>query len=469
MKTSSALVALALTVGPLHADFSSNQPATSVLGQPDFITSGMPSAAADNVAIPTDVAMDPSTGKVFVSDSNRSRVLRFSSVAAYQTGAAAEAVLGQATFDGAASNRGGSAGPNTMSVPQGIACDGAGRLWVPDGLNHRVLRFDSAATKANGADADGVLGQSSFTLIGAGAGTAGLETPTDISVDATGSLWVADFGNNRVLRFSSAAGRANGAPANQVLGQSTFATDASAGGAAGMSQPIALFVDGQLRLWVALFAQHRVLRFDNAAAKGDGGSADRVLGQADFDSTATTPITADSLKSPTGCVLASDGTLWVSDSGNRRVLGYRNAIGKTSGSSADLVLGQPGFDTADVFGASERSFNESRGLTVGRDGVLLVTDIGFNRILRFSPTVEITAPPRATARNGRATIRGTSKFASTVTFKGAKGGIKRAGGTVASWRVSLTGLKRPTTRVPVKAAAFDGRSARKVVVVKSRR
>lgn len=469
MKTASPLVALLLTVVPLRADFANNQPASSVLGKPDFTSTSVVPTAADNFVQPLKAVVDPTTAKVFVLDNSRHRVLRFSSTAAYQTGSAAEGVLGQVGFAVGTANQGGAAGAGTLSNPNGIAVDAAGRLWVADSGNNRVLRFDTASAKGNGAAADGVLGQTNFTATGSATTDNGLNSPGDVFVDRTGSLWVADFLNNRVLRYSSAAERANGAAANQVLGQANFTSAVASLGSAGMHHPNSLFVDSSLRLWSISRSQNRILRFDNAASKGNGGNADAVLGQVDFNSSASTPVTAATLNFPYGCTVTSDGTLWISDGDNHRVLGFKNAATKASGANADFVLGQPSFDTNDVFPATAMSLNIPFGLSQGQDGVLFVADLGFGRVLRFSPTVEITAPARATARNGRITLRGTSKFASTVTFKGAKGGFKRAAGTAANWRANLSGLKRPTTRVPVKAAAFDGRSAQKIVVVKSRR
>lgn len=69
-------------------------------------------------------------------------------------------MLGQPDF---ISNTFATATASVMFAPCGIALDSAGRLWVADYNNSRVLRFDSAAGKPNGAAADGVLGQSDFT------------------------------------------------------------------------------------------------------------------------------------------------------------------------------------------------------------------------------------------------------------------------------------------------------------------
>ncbi len=41
----------------------------------------------------------------------------------------------------------------------------SGRLWVADFFNYRLLRFDNAAGKINGGNADGVLGQPDFNNV----------------------------------------------------------------------------------------------------------------------------------------------------------------------------------------------------------------------------------------------------------------------------------------------------------------
>jgi hypothetical protein len=76
-----------------------------------------------------------------------------------------------------------------MFFPTGVAIDSAGRLWV--------------AGKANGAAADGVLGQSDFGSRNSATTASGMYFPSGVAMDSAGRLWVADYGNNRVLRFDN--------------------------------------------------------------------------------------------------------------------------------------------------------------------------------------------------------------------------------------------------------------------------
>lgn len=185
------------------------------------------------------LAVDQATQKIFVGDQARNRILRFSSAASLQNGAGAEAVLGQADFTSIAPG----AGPDHLNGPQGLWCDTSGRLWVADSGNNRVLRFNNAATISSGASANGVLGQVNFTNSAPGVSASSLRYPQGLVTDNVGHLYVADTSNHRVLRFSSAASLANGAPASGVLGHPDFITRTLKGSAADtLSSPVAVAI-----------------------------------------------------------------------------------------------------------------------------------------------------------------------------------------------------------------------------------
>jgi len=90
--------------------------------------------------VPFGGAIDPISGKVFVADANNKRVLRFASGAALINGAAADGVLGQPNFSSSII----ATSASGMYNPFGLAADSAGRLWVADASNSRVLRFGDA-------------------------------------------------------------------------------------------------------------------------------------------------------------------------------------------------------------------------------------------------------------------------------------------------------------------------------------
>jgi len=76
-------------------------------------------------------------------------------------------------------------------------------------------------------------------------------------------LYVGDEGNSRVIVFTNAAAKANGANADNVLGQAIFTTSTAATTATGLSYPSTVFIDNvNNKIWVPDTYSHRILRFD---------------------------------------------------------------------------------------------------------------------------------------------------------------------------------------------------------------
>jgi DNA-binding beta-propeller fold protein YncE len=359
--------------------FSNGKPASSVLGQAGLTVTagnnrgGVP--GANTLSSPASVAVDPLTGKVFVADTGNNRVLRYASAAALANGAVAEAVLGQpnlATTAGAISR-------SRMTEPVSVCCDLDGRLWVLDG--NRVLRFDNAASAGTGANADGVLGQPDFTTATPGDAANRLGAPSAIIVSVTGSLWVASADLNRVSRFGNAAGKANGANADAVLGQPDFATFTAATTRSGLSSPGGLAVDLAGNLFVADTGNHRVLIFADAETLPNGSAADVVLGQL-LDTDAIAGDGPFGMDTPVDVSVNGAGTLFVADQGNDRILLFLNAAAKGDGGTADGVLGQANLDTQ-ATAALDRGFLTVQGLWADGNRRIWAADPGRARVLRF--------------------------------------------------------------------------------------
>jgi len=130
-------------------------------------------------------------------------------------------VLGQPDFTSSAS----ATTQSGMYYPSAVAVDPTThKVFVSEEINNRVLRFASIYALRNGAKAEAVLGQRNFTSNTADTTQSGMDEPEFVFVDGSGRLWVADYGNNRVLRFDHASTILSGAPANAVLGQPNFSS-----------------------------------------------------------------------------------------------------------------------------------------------------------------------------------------------------------------------------------------------------
>jgi len=342
---------LLLSAAPGMAQFANFPAADRVLGAPNFTTPGTGSDDATGLDYPAGVAVDPTSGKIFVASGGQNRVLRYANLAALANGANAEAALGQpdltTTTIGTSQTK--------MKSPYGVFVDGQGRLWVADTFNHRVLMFEGAATLSSGAPADLVLGQSTFVTDATAAGGSGMNTPVAVHVDADDDLWVADYFNRRVIGFLNVSSANNGDNAGCVIGQPDFMTTSPGSTDAKLTTPAGVVVDGSGSLWVSDQSNARVLRFDNAGSLPFGSVAAGVLGQTDF--TSNTPgLGAQKFASPQGLAFDTAGNLLVTDLTNNRVLVFRNGANAANGAAAIAVIGQADFasNTASI---SSRQLN----------------------------------------------------------------------------------------------------------------
>ena len=256
-------------------------------------------------------------------------------------------VIGQKDFTSRLPN-GGAPAVNQFSFywPSGIAFDKEGNLWVAELQNNRILEFYAPPASWGSSipiskSAGVVIGQKDFTssdVNSGGLSAISLESPLGMKFDLKGNLWVADAGNNRVLRYS--APLHTGQAADLVIGQKDFVSNNyGVGGerpsngtlnppatpvlpsADTLHTPYDLAFDSAGNLWVVDNGNNRVLRY--SAPLHTGQAADLVIGQKDFVSGEINSggLSASSLYDPRSIIL-SGNELWIGDNRNGRVRGY---------------------------------------------------------------------------------------------------------------------------------------------------
>jgi peptidoglycan hydrolase-like protein with peptidoglycan-binding domain/DNA-binding beta-propeller fold protein YncE len=206
--------------------FSDGENASFVLGQSSF-TAGSSATTQSGMNAPAGLAYDPLNQLLYVAEPSNNRVTVWNaSTTSIASGENASYVLGQADFVSNSS----ATTQSLMSSPQSVLYDATStRLFVSDGVNNRVLVFNTSSI-SNGMNASNVIGQSSFTTRGSPLSQSGLSTPSGLALDFWNNrLFVADGGNKRILSFNVATSTmANGMAAEAVFGQPDFTTNTSA-------------------------------------------------------------------------------------------------------------------------------------------------------------------------------------------------------------------------------------------------
>jgi uncharacterized repeat protein (TIGR01451 family) len=364
--------------------------ADAVLGQADFVSGtvnagGGPTATSLNE--PRGLIIDGVSGRLFVADSMNHRVLSWPDAAAFTNGQAADIVLGQPDFTSNSVNQGG-ANPTakTLNTPKSVATDSAGRLYVADSQNFRILRYDPPFT--TNMSAVSVFGQAgSFTT----ANQASIVTPTadnlgnpdGIAIDANDKLYCADRFLSRVSLYSTPLASTS---ADLVIGQPNLTTAGGNLTQTGLDHCSGVALDAAGNLYVGDEFNNRVMLF--LAPLSSGKAAARVFGQPDFASNTANNggISASTINySGSSATVAVDpvtGNLYVADALNNRVLEYADP---QTDSTASRVFGQANFTTAtpNTGGRSASTLQDVAGVAVDSAGSLYVSDRLNHRVLRY--------------------------------------------------------------------------------------
>lgn len=313
---------------------------------------------------------------LYVADSGNHRVLYFP-----KDSTTATRVYGQPSFISGSQNRGaGAAGQDRLFAPEGITLSLTGELYIADKSNHRVVVYP----KDDASTANRVYGQfGSFTINTSGVTNDKFNAPGSITFDKNGNYYISELANHRVLYYSSGTfipNKVYGQQAgNFTCGQIQYASGACIGpsvSANGLANPMTITIDPTNDdVYLMDQSDQRVLGY------GNGGSTipTKLFGQSSF-TTQTLACTATQFNGgPTDANYDANGNMFITDSGGgHRVL----ILAPPYTGTPILVLGQTNFTTCAPAATDER-LNNPQFLEFDSFGNLYVSDTGNNRILVF--------------------------------------------------------------------------------------
>ena len=314
-------------------------------------------ATSAGLGRPVGFAID-GQGNIFIADFRHNRVRRVDAATGVITTVAG---TGESGFFG----DGGPATDAELWFPRGVAVDSQGNLYIADYSNNRVRRVDAATgliTTVAGT------GESGFNGDFIQATAASLYGPSDVELDPTGNLFIADLFNHRVRMVNAS----NGVIFTVAgTGDPGFFGDGGPADDAQLNFPRDI-ARNDLGFFIADSRNNRVRRVDNATRiittvagsgepgySGDGG-----------------PATFATLNSPSGVAVDGQGNIFIADSSNRvvrKVSAFSGTI-LTFAGSGDLGFSGDGGPAV----LAELFF--PRRVAVDAEGNVLVMDRSNNRL-----------------------------------------------------------------------------------------
>ncbi|CAM2968117.1 Por secretion system C-terminal sorting domain-containing protein [Flavobacterium succinicans] len=306
----------------LYFFYTNAQTVTTFAGSTEGLADGTGTAA--KFYVPNGVAVDDA-GNVFVADTRNSRIRKIT----------ANGVV--TTWTEAAPR---------FFYPYGVAVNAVGNVFATDIYYKHISKI---------AD-NGVI---SVLLSNSTSGqTIHLDTPYGVAVDASENVYVADRNNNRILKIT---------PTREVtiLAGGSVGTSDGTGTSAQFNYPNGLAIDGAGNVFVADTSNGRIRKI----------TPEGVVTTLAGDDTGT----AAHFKSPNGVAVDNAGNVYVADTGNNRIQKI-----SANGVVTTLAGGSQGF--ADGTGTAARFSNPS-GVAIASDGTIFVADTGNNRIRKITNTL----------------------------------------------------------------------------------
>ena len=309
---------------------------------------------------PQGIALD-SMGNLYIADSvnNRIRIVNPAGVINTFAGTGASSPGGGGTF-----NDGGLAINGLLRLPSGVCLDSSGNVYIAD-TGDNLIRKVTTDGIINSVAGDGFGGYWGDTF---GALQAGLHTPTDVAVDSSGNIYIADSANADIREVTVSTGIINTIAGNASVGDTG---DGGPATSAALMTPYALTLDSSGNVY---FVENGDSVIRKVTVSTTFITTVAGNGTAGFSGDGS-PATKAQLNFPGGMAVDSSGNMYIADSLNLR-------IRKVTGSTISTIAGNGVLSySGDGGPAGSAQLNKPQAVAVDTSGNFYFADT-LNNVVR---------------------------------------------------------------------------------------
>ena len=203
-------------------------------------------ATAAELSYPSGVALD-AKGNIYIADMGNNRIRIVNKAGVINTIAG----NGNSGYSG----DGGLATAAELNSPYGLTVDIFGNIYIADNLNNRIRKINNAGIISTIAG-NGTAGYSGDGIV---ATMAELYSPFGVSVDSLGDIYIADEINNRIRKINS-TGIISTIAGNGTQG---YSGDGGPATAAEINSPPGVAVDASGNIYIADYGNQRVRKINS--------------------------------------------------------------------------------------------------------------------------------------------------------------------------------------------------------------
>ncbi|MGB4775783.1 MAG: hypothetical protein WBP45_11460, partial [Daejeonella sp.] len=306
------------------------------------------STFASGFSSPRGIAMD-AAGNLYVAENTASRIKRITPQGVVSVFAGGNYGTNNGTGIGA-----------EFTKPEGLAIDAAGFIYVTDDNGNQVRKITTPGAVVSTLAGSGSSGSNDGPGV-----SATFSSLRHVAVDASGNLYVADSGNNKIRKITPAGDVSVFAGTGSTLPTSMDGL----GSSATFNSPNGIATDASGNLYIADTYNHNIRKITPA------GDVSTIAGSGGYNSNdhLTNPLLAGFIE-PRGLTIDALGNIYVVDQNGD---GNGNKVRKISTSGEVSTVAGNGSSAPFANGVgTAANFNSPKGIITDASGNLYVSDTG---------------------------------------------------------------------------------------------